>query len=65
MTDVIFNFRVDQETKERFVAAAKANNRNASLLLRDFMQKYLEENPLPPPAPRRRSAARQAAPANR
>jgi predicted transcriptional regulator len=42
MPEANFTFRVDLELKERFVRKAKAQNRNASILLRDFMQQYTD-----------------------
>ncbi|WP_413208445.1 CopG family ribbon-helix-helix protein [Rhodospirillum sp. A1_3_36] len=37
-----FTFRVDDDLKAAFVLAAKANNRTASLLVRDYMAAYVE-----------------------
>jgi predicted transcriptional regulator len=37
-----FNFRVGVELKDSFIQWARANNRDGSLLLRDFMRAYVE-----------------------
>ncbi len=42
--DINFTFRTPAELKEAFVKSAKLNNRNASLLLRDFMQEYIDRH---------------------
>ena len=42
MPETTFTFRVDQELKTAFTAAAHANDRPGSQLLRDFMQDYVE-----------------------
>jgi predicted transcriptional regulator len=38
-----FTMRVDDDLKAAFVAAAKRRNRTASLLVRDYMQVYVEQ----------------------
>ncbi len=38
-----FNFRVGVELKDSFIQWARANNRDGSLLLRDFMRAYVEQ----------------------
>ena len=40
--DINFTFRVDAELKNAFLQAARANDRSASLLIRDFMREYVE-----------------------
>ena len=42
MPDTTFTFRVDQELKNAFTEAARANDRPGSQLLRDFMRDYIE-----------------------
>jgi predicted transcriptional regulator len=42
MPDTTFTFRVDQELKNAFTEAARANDRPGSQLLRDFMRDYVE-----------------------
>ncbi|MBS7545552.1 hypothetical protein [Ancylobacter oerskovii] len=49
MSKVTFNFRVEEALKADFIKKAKENNRNASILLRDFMQEYA--NPAPGTVP--------------
>ncbi|MFE0756448.1 CopG family ribbon-helix-helix protein [Inquilinus sp. NPDC058860] len=44
MTDTNFTFRVDEDLKAEFTRAAKANDRPASILLRDFMRDYVNRN---------------------
>lgn len=44
MTDVNFTFRTPHELKEAFMKRAKANNRTAAILLRDFMQSYVAQD---------------------
>jgi hypothetical protein len=39
-----FTFRTDAELKNAFVKAAKEKNRNAAILLRDFMLAYVAEH---------------------
>lgn len=39
-----FTMRVDDDLKAEFVAAAKRRNRTASLLVRDYMQAYVEQS---------------------
>lgn len=38
-----FTLRVDDDLKEAFVKAAKAQNRTASLLVRDYMAAYVAQ----------------------
>jgi len=42
--ETTFTFRVDAELKNAFVKEAQKNDRPASLLLRDFMRKYVEQS---------------------
>ncbi|WP_395675025.1 CopG family ribbon-helix-helix protein [Inquilinus sp.] len=44
MADTNFTFRVDEDLKAEFTRAAKANDRPASILLRDFMRDYVNRN---------------------
>lgn len=44
MPDTNFTFRVDVGLKDEFLTAAQAENRNASLLLRDFIRQYVREH---------------------
>jgi predicted transcriptional regulator len=44
MTETNFTFRVDARLKAEFAEAAKANDRPASILLRDFMRDYVHRN---------------------
>ncbi len=39
-----FTLRVDGDLKAAFVRAAKSHNRTASLLIRDYMQAYVEQS---------------------
>ena len=57
MSEVNFTFRVDSKLKERFVQAAKKYDRNASLLLRDFMRQYVSNNDDAPGAARPKKTA--------
>jgi len=41
MSDATFTFRVDEELKSRFTEAAKARDRTAAQLLRDFMRDFV------------------------
>jgi len=41
MNQATFTFRVDEPLKEQFTAAAKARDRTAAQLLRDFMRDYV------------------------
>jgi predicted transcriptional regulator len=43
MTETNFTFRVEDDLKDRFVDAAQTNDLSASMLLRDFMQRYVEK----------------------
>ena len=38
------NIRVNGEMRETFIKAAHDNNKNGTSLIRDFMQRYIEEN---------------------
>jgi predicted transcriptional regulator len=40
-TETSFTLRIDRELKQAFVDAARANDRSASLLIRDFMREYV------------------------
>ena len=42
MPETTFTFRVDDELKQAFTKAARANDRPGSQLLRDFMREYVE-----------------------
>src|SRR5262249_30964239 len=44
MAETNFTFRVDAELKAEFAEAAKANDRPASILLRDFMRDYVRRS---------------------
>lgn len=64
MTDVTFTFRVDAPLKEAFSSIAKANHRNASLLLRDYMLQYVSAHTAEEPAALpKRTRAKPAKPA--
>lgn len=39
-----FTCRVDTELKQAFLRAAKANDRPASILIRDFMRDYVQRS---------------------
>lgn len=39
-----FTCRVDADLKQAFLRAAKANDRSASVLIRDFMREYLQQS---------------------
>jgi len=41
MEQTNFTCRVDAELKQAFIRAAKANDRSASVLIRDFMRDYV------------------------
>ena len=43
MSDASFTFRVDEALKEEFATAAKARDRNAAQLLRDFMRDFVRK----------------------
>lgn len=43
MGDVTFTFRVDKALKTEFSNAAKARNRSAAQLLRDFMRDFVRQ----------------------
>jgi predicted transcriptional regulator len=43
MTETNFTFRVEDDLKDRFVGAAQTNDLSASMLLREFMQTYVEK----------------------
>lgn len=54
LAEETMTFRVDGELKEAFKRAAKERNRNASILLRDFMRDYVERGePQPDTRPKR------------
>lgn len=42
--DKNINIRVNGEMREAFIKAAHDNNKNGTSLIRDFMQRYIEEN---------------------
>lgn len=42
MQQTNFTCRVDAELKQAFIRAAKANDRPASVLIRDFMREYVQ-----------------------
>ena len=42
MTEATFTFRVDDDLKAAFAAAAKAQDRTAAQLMRDFMRDYVK-----------------------
>lgn len=42
--EVTFTLRVDPTLKDAFIAAARANDRSASLVIRDFMREYVRKN---------------------
>lgn len=68
MAEVNMTFRVDDELKAAFMRTAKDHNRNASLLLRDFMQDYIvqaEAGATPRAAPRTRRTAAVGGPRDR
>lgn len=44
MAETSFTFRVDDALKAQFTEAAKADDRPASLLLRDFMRDYVRRS---------------------
>jgi len=39
-----FTCRVDADLKQAFLRAAKANDRSASVLIRDFMRDYVQRS---------------------
>ena len=39
-----FTCRVDADLKQAFLRAAKANDRPASVLIRDFMREYVQQS---------------------
>lgn len=39
-----FTCRVDSDLKKAFLMAAKANDRPASVLIRDFMREYIQKD---------------------
>jgi predicted transcriptional regulator len=43
MSDATFTFRVDEALKAEFSSAAKARDRNAAQLLRDFMRDFVRQ----------------------
>lgn len=44
MEQTNFTCRVDAELKQAFLRAAKANDRSASMLIRDFMRDYVQRS---------------------
>lgn len=51
MGDVTFTLRVDEALKTEFAAAAKACDRTAAQLLRDFMRAYVQQQQAQAAAP--------------
>ena len=43
MSEATFTFRVDESLKTEFATAAKASDRTAAQLLRDFMREYAQK----------------------
>jgi predicted transcriptional regulator len=43
MSDATFTFRVDDSLKHAFATAAKASDRTAAQLLRDFMREFVQQ----------------------
>jgi len=43
MAEATFTFRVDEELKAAFTTAAKASDRNAAQLLRDYMRERVKQ----------------------
>lgn len=43
MNEATFTFRVEEELKENFASAAKARDRTAAQLLRDFMRDFVKK----------------------
>lgn len=43
MSKTTFTFRVDETLKNEFAIAAKARDRNAAQLLRDFMRDFIQQ----------------------
>lgn len=43
MSETTFTFRVDETLKSEFAMAAKARDRNAAQLLRDFMRDFIRQ----------------------
>lgn len=41
---VIFNIKIEEDLKNRFLAVAKANDDNGSQLIRKFIKDYLIKN---------------------
>jgi predicted transcriptional regulator len=44
MEQTNFTCRVDADLKQAFLRAAKANDRSASVLIRDFMRDYVQRS---------------------
>lgn len=44
MVQTNFTCRVDDDLKQAFLQAAKANDRSASVLIRDFMRDYVRRS---------------------
>ena len=40
----VFNIKIEQDLKDRFLAVAKANDENGSQLIRKFIKDYLIKN---------------------
>lgn len=57
MPDVNFTFRADEALKDAFIRKAKKDNRNASILLRDYMRHYVEGDPQGGDTPRTSDAS--------
>ncbi|ATE60086.1 CopG family ribbon-helix-helix protein [Thauera sinica] len=43
MSETTFTFRVDDDLKEQFTAAAKGRDRSGAQLLRDFMREFVKQ----------------------
>lgn len=41
---VILNVKIDEDIKKRFIAVAKNNDENCSMLIRKFIKEYLVKN---------------------
>lgn len=41
---IVFNIKLEQDLKDRFLAVAKANDENGSQLIRKFIKDYLIKN---------------------
>jgi predicted transcriptional regulator len=49
MSESTFTFRVDEDLKAAFTAAAKGNDRSAAQILRETMREYIAAEALPTP----------------